>query len=602
MGTLGLATGLRLWLISTNPFMPLGDSYGRLVDPTLLLKAGWLPGYQATLAAVSTLTRDPAAFRVLTALEGVAAVAAVAAVAVVAGASPAVADPAAARAVPLRAALTMGLGTALLPSFVLPSTGLYQEPLFTALACSAIALLGQARPAGGHGARAAAVALVGASCLVRYEGWPFALVVGAWLGRRGRWWEAAACLLLPAAWGLFAPTGTGEALQHLDVGVSTQRVVDRIAILGRLLIDWRLWPLLVPAAMGSWQGRAWTQSLLLVLALDVAWLAVLDPYSPGDNYRQLWVPLLCVLGLAASWGSEGARHLGVTLACLGACMSGWQGRTVAQLEPFVEAAASAGERLRGVVGPEARALVLSEGLRRWPDARPDACEVFVVYARTALSNVRCDSQLAPGGADGDEDVDGLRAWLDGNRVAYIVRVGDFDDWRPAQGSMTELLATASTGVAPVWTRTVDTARRLAIWTRAGSAPEQGSPSIVDNTGACAATPGSSLPTDATRVGTAVQAEPGRIAFYTNGSLAFRASRSGTLRIAVCGTAAAGQLPSVRVQFAGQVTSFRAAPQPAWVTLGPVREGDPVEVRYEDDLVAADGSDRNLFVMGVQVGP
>ena len=55
-----VALGVRLVFVQLFPVMVYGDGYARLVDPRVLVKSVWLPGYQSTLAALSLFTSDPA--------------------------------------------------------------------------------------------------------------------------------------------------------------------------------------------------------------------------------------------------------------------------------------------------------------------------------------------------------------------------------------------------------------------------------------------------------------------------------------------------------------------------------------------------------------
>ncbi len=284
----------RLWLIHHNPFMPLGDSYGRLVMPTELVKAGWLPGYQATLALLSTTTREPEAFRVLTAVQSTLA-------AVVAG-------WAAVRAWGGHSGVVVALALSLLPTFVLPSTALYQEPLFLLLAVLAVrALSGLAGMVVGdpRGARQEAIVVtaLGACCLVRYEGWLFTAAAGVWLACKGRWRAAMGCALVPVVWLAVARSGTLDEVKPLDNGFSPLRVVDRVEMLGRLAWRWRAWPIAVPAVIAA--GNRDARWLVAGLGIDVVWLGLLNPFSPSDNPRQLILPLAIMVALAARFASPG---------------------------------------------------------------------------------------------------------------------------------------------------------------------------------------------------------------------------------------------------------------------------------------------------------
>src|SRR5688500_6641960 len=121
-----LALAVRAAVLLEVPVMPGGDSYARLADPRELLKEAWLPGYQATLAALSLLTGEPDHLRTLTMVQGALACAAAAWCAGV-------------RLGPA-AAWWAGLASAVLPTFVFPSVSLHPEPLFWTATFAAFAL------------------------------------------------------------------------------------------------------------------------------------------------------------------------------------------------------------------------------------------------------------------------------------------------------------------------------------------------------------------------------------------------------------------------------------------------------------------------------
>ena len=303
---------------------------------------------------------------------------------------------------------------------------------------------------------------------------------------------------------------------------------------------------------------------------------MLDPYSPGDNYRQLWVPVLCLLGLAGGWGAGSGRRLVLTLLCLAACLPGWSGRVKADVGGEVVAAARAGTRVAPVVRDGGRVLILSEGLTRWPTARPDACELVIVYARAGSADVVCDSEVADvGWGEEPGSGDAFRRWLAISGVSAVARVGDFEDWRPIQRAATGFLSprtgsprSASTDPGSGhsgWGAVLETSG-LTVWAALGRAREElpglegGGPvraAAQPDADAVAPTAshvavdcagGGSLPADIQLTGAAVQREPAaipgakgaaRVAFYTNGTMRFRAATAGAAHLEVCGSEAEG---------------------------------------------------------------
>lgn len=97
---------------------------------------------------------------------------------------------------------------------------------------------------------------------------------------------------------------------------------------------------------------------------------------------------------------------------------------------------------------------------------------------------------------------------------------------------------------------------------------------------------------ATLTGAAVRLEEGGVTFYTNGRARMLAPATGHLRLTWHGTPAAGRGPIFTVEVDG--VAFAAD------GIIPVRAGQSVELVYADDLVDADGADRNLYVRRVYV--
>lgn len=96
-------------------------------------------------------------------------------------------------------------------------------------------------------------------------------------------------------------------------------------------------------------------------------------------------------------------------------------------------------------------------------------------------------------------------------------------------------------------------------------------------------------------GAAVEHREGRVFLYTNGGLRFDAPASGRLWLAVEASPAEGRLPRFAVQTAAGETSLEA-PAAGELAVGEVRQGEPVVIRYDDDLVDAQGFDRNLTLV------
>ena len=431
MLVLGLAT--RLLVLSALPVMPGGDSYARLADPRVLVKAVWLPAYQSTLAALSFFTSEPSAFRVLTAVEG--------GLACAAGAWCARAwlGPA--------AGWVVGLGMSVSPVFVLPSVGLYQEPLFWAVSLAAVAT---ARSRGGTAP--ATVALVALSCLCRYEGWALALAYAAFVRRP----VALLPLLVPVGWMASQGGVSSAGTAPLRVDLSLARLGEHAALLWELDRRWGGAPLALLGGLGAALAVArrratrpalWTAGFLLVSVLGLAWLS---PYAPDTNPRQLHAPLLALLALGG-WALDahlaGAtrRAQGLTTAFAALvvvvlpAVTVWPALLREQEDNEAAAVVAAGRWLRGLPeGP--RPLVLDPGLRAFPEAPTLACEAVRAYARVP---VRCDHE--PSGV------------LD-EGVELVVQAREVQPWRPVH------VAFAAEQAAGGWA--LAALSPFAAWTRA----------------------------------------------------------------------------------------------------------------------------------------
>jgi hypothetical protein len=547
-----VALGVRLVFVQLFPVMVYGDGYARLVDPRVLVKSVWLPGYQSTLAALSLFTSDPAAFRYLTLVQGVAAAVGAAWLA--------------ARTFGPGAGWVAGLAVAVLPTFVLSSTALYQESLFFALALLSLALLPERRGVG--------LLLLGLACLVRYEGWLLAAFVASWAVARRDWRSAMLAFAGPVAWILWARGVSPLGTDSLHLGVSLDRLAERVTIVATQVASGGGVLLLFAALAGVIVGgrRAW--AIGLVGAAHLAWLAFLDPYSSPDHPRQIHIALLvlALLAGAAVGRLPGRWHIVTAVALLLPSVGAWPTREgYGGTAPL---AALVGESVRDRLAPDHRLLVLSEGLRAWPDAMSDECLAVKAYARQGV-DVVCDSDPDAGSLVG---------------VSIIVRISAFASWRP-------LHEAADAGLGADWVE-ANISGQLTVWTRGDEAPLAGLPPVPPDRACRSGLPARLRPEGLLLDGALVKREPGRIALYGNGTISWTADRTGTLRLWTCGTPAEGRLPRLTV---GEVALTATAGVQAQ-EVGPVRAGDPVVIVYSDDMVDAGGRDRNLFVAGIEVVP
>ncbi len=282
-------------------------------------------------------------------------------------------------------------------------------------------------------------------------------------------------------------------------------------------------------------------------------------------------------------------------------LSGWVGRVEDQPPGLVPAAAAVGVALGPLLSPDARVLVVAEGDASHPDARPDACEIVMVYAGNA-DDVLCDSAWSL-----PADTPIVRA-LAADHIAFVVQVGDLNDCRPVQRRVRAAAASGDLGDVRSWRVGVDQPGGTVRWGRLDGGPPVDAPDGV--LAAPPACPGTLDGPQPEVIGAAVDREATRTALYSNGSARFTATSAGTLRLQLCGSPAGGQMPQPTVAIepgpaaTSGIRTLRppVTGQPAWTDLGPVEAGDHVLVTYTDDLVSPDGADRNLFVTGLQIVP
>lgn len=562
------AIGLRVLLLLRLPVMPMGDSYARLSEPTALVKAVWLPVYQATLAVVALLTESPGWLRGATALQGALAAAAGAWCARV--------------WLGTRAAWLVGMGLACFPSFVLPSIALYQEPLFLLFTLSGFALIRQ------RGVEHPTTLLAfGLACGTRYEAWPLAALamVGGRSGRR------LLLLAVPAAWllynGALSPVGTDSLHWALSAG----SILARQAILLALAFEWGAGPVWVAAGFALVFATTLRPlprlpaALVGVLAGVVVALAVLDPYSSPNNARELQLPLVLVLGLAA-WGVQSVERPGVAAAAVLALVLApsavvFPRHLANQIDPGAAVAVSAGTLLHEA-GVKRGVLVLAPGFPQWPDAPTGDCEAIRGYTR---GEVRCDHE--PDAA------------LDAS-VDTVVQITRFEPWRPLQRTARAELADLER-----WKPVV--LAPFALWRRVGAPdlPLDRLPGLFSRLGVhprCEGPSEAALPADLVVDGKAVVREPARLAFYTNGAARFVASKAGQLWVYACGDRAGGRGPRFRVEAGGIPLQVEVEDRYEGIDIGSVSAGAEIWLRYEDDVVDTAGADRNLFVAVVGVVP
>ncbi len=589
---LALALGLRLALLSAYPVLPFGDSYTRLVDPTRLVIPPWLPGYQATLALTSIVSFDPFAFRGMTTVQG----------ALAAG----LAAGFAARRWGVGAGWTVGLGVALLPSFVLPSIALYQEPLFLVLAVAGVGLLAE-----GSVAALAGAALLALACTVRYEGWPLAGIAGAWLVATGMQRRSGHRVLAGglAVSGIVAclvglPDVAAGGLSQLDVGATTGRLLGRLEILGRLLRDTGSWSLLLPAAWGLFTTGG--RGLALVLLGNVTWLAVLDPYSPPDNPRQLAIPLLLLCGMAGTVATSRLRALGiVTLGLLPALLA-WPRALEGYGEAMPTVIHEVARALDGKVGADDRVLVLAQGMRDWPALDPVECEALDVLLGKGPGVVVCDSDAPDAGGRLDvqrADAGSAPDWIVAQGIDWIVRLGDFEDWRPVHVAATALVGTEG------WYSFADVGGIVHISSRDTTALAELSQSlhparlVLPDHARCGGIREQIQLHGAVAVsGSANRIERDRVALYANGEFQVATETEGYLVVWLCGTPADWRLPRVTVEVGEHDEEIEVGARMSPHLAGPTIPAGTATIRFDDDGTDAQGGDRNVFIGGIEVVP
>ncbi len=407
----GVAFTARWLTIQRLTPMPSGDGYDRLAHTDRLVVHDWLPAYQALLDALALVSRAPDWLR-----GGNAALGALAA---------ALFSLLVTAELGAAAGLAAGLGVALSPVHGLTATGLYQEPLFVLLVCGALVTLAH-RPA-------LAVTLIAAASLTRYEGWLLAAIGGLYL-----WWAprparrargaALALMAAPAAWLAWRTWGSGPPLgSWLEPSIAPDRWLEQAHLWGRLLPYWVGWPTVALAAVGAGLllrdargGRppgVATGCLLLLGAADLAFLTILRPFSPPDNNRQLHLPVLVLLRLAARvvvvapegrWRWAAAALVAVALS--GPPLRGW---LESEPDPLVRRAHAAA----GMLPPMregAAVLVLDPGAERYPGGIPSACATVLAYARLPRDRVWCDADV-PSLSPGE-----LRGWLLARHATSVV--------------------------------------------------------------------------------------------------------------------------------------------------------------------------------------
>ncbi|MBM4392101.1 MAG: hypothetical protein FJ090_13350 [Deltaproteobacteria bacterium] len=565
---LALAMVLRAALLAHYPVPPFGDGYTRLVDPTRLVIPPWLPGYQATLALTSMFSFDIVGFRAATAVQG----------ALAAGLGAAFG----ARRWGAGAGWTVGLALALLPSFVVPSLAPYQEPLFLALSIAGVGLLAE-----GPAAALGGAALLGLACAVRYEGWPLAGIAGAWLvatgirGRSGHLVLAGGLALsgiVACVQGL--PVTIAGAVGHLELEATPGRLLGRLEILGRLLGNTSTWSLLLPALWGlsTPAGRA----LALVAVGHVAWLAVLNAYSPADNPRQLVVTLLLLAGMAGTVATSGPRALGIVTLGLLPGVVAWRGALRGYGEGMPTVIHEVARALEPRLGPGDRVLVLAQGMRDWPAVDPVECEALGVLLGRGPGVVVCDSDAE-------------------QRVDWIVRLGDFEDWRPVHVATTARLAQGA------WHEYADPGGAVRIASPDAGALAEVAQSldparlVLPNSARCGGIRSQlELPMASSVLGSPNRKERDRVALYANGEFQVATDAEGHLVVWLCGTPAGGRFPRVTIDVGAGPVPFEVGARMSPYDAGLTTPAGTATVRFDDDAADAQGGDRNVFIGGIEV--
>ncbi|MSP56333.1 MAG: hypothetical protein EXR69_12135 [Myxococcales bacterium] len=101
-------------------------------------------------------------------------------------------------------------------------------------------------------------------------------------------------------------------------------------------------------------------------------------------------------------------------------------------------------------------------------------------------------------------------------------------------------------------------------------------------------------------GAAVEQEPKRVAFYTTGEAGYVMPSDGELVVTLSGDEAGDGPAHLQVHGVAGDPVVPVGSRARRVELGAVHQGDVVTLTYTDDLVDADGRDRNVFVWAVRV--
>lgn len=585
LAVFALAAALRAFLLWRFPVMPLGDGYTRLLDPEVLVKPPWLPGYQATLALTAWFTSEPQAFRIVTAAQGCAGAVATAWVC-------------ARYTGRARSGLAAGCLVALLPTFTLPSLAAYQEPLFLALLVPALYGLRRRNAAGAM--------LIALATTVRYEAWPIAVLGAVWLawpalGGKGLDESGSSRPTAPLLLAAISIAGMAVVLvvYHdglwprfgaIDLQFSFTPLVERLRMLVGLGWSHGLFGLALLALLGLFEPAGWL--LGLALFADCCWLAVLDPYSPANNPRQLILPALILTCLSAMSVSRWPRLSLVVLAAVAVQAVGqWQRALDGYAAGMPSVIATVGEAFRRQPIPGERVLVLATGLRDWPNAPVEECEVFAVHAGLPSARVICDSQVHPTDLSA-----GFGEWATSNQIGAVVRLGAFEDWRPVH----EVFAL----MGDTWPAILNAPATVAVYAPPGSrraetlatlAPQQ--LSIPDSHRCSGVRAEAIFPADTKVSGSATERSAARIALFSSGSVTIAATGQ-RASIWLCATPAEGRFPKIEMINGGNVRTIEAD---MTMRRFSVPNADaPVELRFQDDGRDKGGGDRNVYIGGLEL--